>query len=155
MTASPAPRRKRTVTKMNSAPAIFAGTRAVRAVKTPHHATPAASTRRASEAVRQPSADGLEKCITDQHGAEHFSQLHIAEMVGLGDGSAGNGNVYPVEIRNSTEDEQPEHQKPSHMARSGTVHRWHSRMLAGADGHVIFSRSMKLAFIPEILPGVL
>ena len=66
------------------------------------------------EAVSQPAAYGLKERITNQKGTEHFAQLHIAEMVGLGDRPAGNRNIYPVEIRHRTENEQPEHQKPSH-----------------------------------------
>ena len=76
-----------------------------------------------SEAIRQSPANGLEERIPDQHCAEHLPELYIAKMVGLRNRPAGNGNVYPIEIRHGTEDEQPEHQKPADMARSRTVHR--------------------------------
>ncbi len=38
-----------------------------------------------SEAVCEPAPYRLEECVTNQHRAEHFAQLHVAEMVGLCD----------------------------------------------------------------------
>ena len=69
-----------------------------------------------AEAVGQAPSEGLEQCVTNQQRAEHSAQLDVAEMVGVGNRSAGGRNIDAIKVRHRAQNEQPEHQKPAHSS---------------------------------------
>ena len=60
------------------------------------------------------SADNiLKQRIASQHGAENITELHVGQVVRRDNCSASDGNVNAVQIGHSTQNEEPEDQKPS------------------------------------------
>src|SRR5579872_2110186 len=75
-----------------------------------------------TETIGESARQRLKNRVAHEHRAEYFSQLYVAEMVGIGDRASGNGDVHAVEIRNCTENEEPEHEIPAHAGCCGVRH---------------------------------
>src|SRR5215471_13158563 len=66
-----------------------------------------------TKAICEATADCLKSRVSDQKRAEDSAELHVGEPEIVGNGPCSHGSVDPVQIRDCTENEEPEHQGPA------------------------------------------
>src|SRR5580700_4624556 len=66
-----------------------------------------------TQAIGEPTSDGLKDCITDQEGAGERSQLDVGQVEFRGDGVTGNRDVDAVDVGDGTQKKQTEDEEPA------------------------------------------